>query len=70
MSTSATTQSIEREKLLYCSFCGKNQEQVRFLIAGPILEQFNYRLHICGECVEIASEIIEQSKRGNSESER
>ena len=38
---------------LRCSFCGKSQEQVRRLIAGP-------RVYICDECVELCSEIIEE----------
>ena len=41
-------------KLLYCSFCGKSQHEVRKLIAGPDGS------YICDECVEICSEIIEE----------
>ena len=37
-----------------CSFCGKPQEQVRKLIAGP------NGAYICDECVDICSEIIEE----------
>lgn len=39
------------KKQLKCSFCGKNQEQVKRLIAGP-------GVYICDECIELCSEII------------
>ena len=39
------------EKLLYCSFCGKSQHEVRKLIAGP-------SVFVCDECVELCNEII------------
>lgn len=39
--------------LLKCSFCGKSQEQVRKLIAGP-------GVYICDECIELCTEIIEE----------
>ena len=38
---------------LKCSFCGKSQEQVRKLIAGP-------GVYICDECIQLCSEIIEE----------
>ncbi|AHG59921.1 ATP-dependent protease ATP-binding subunit ClpX [Buchnera aphidicola] len=38
-------------KLLYCSFCGKNQKEVRKLIAGPTV-------YICDECVRLCNDII------------
>lgn len=38
-------------KLLYCSFCGKSQHEVRKLIAGP-------SVYVCDECVELCNEII------------
>ena len=41
----------EEKKQLKCSFCGKNQDQVRRLIAGP-------GVYICDECIELCSEII------------
>lgn len=41
---------------LSCSFCGKNQEQVRRLIAGP-------NVYICDECVTLCDEIIAQDNR-------
>jgi ATP-dependent Clp protease ATP-binding subunit ClpX len=41
------------KKQLKCSFCGKSQEQVRRLVAGP-------GVYICDECIELCSEIIEE----------
>ena len=38
---------------LKCSFCGKSQEQVRKLVAGP-------GVYICDECIELCNEIIEE----------
>lgn len=42
----------EEKKQLKCSFCGKGQDQVKRLIAGP-------GVYICDECIELCSEIIE-----------
>jgi len=42
---------VEDKKQLKCSFCGKSQDQVRRLIAGP-------GVYICDECIELCSEII------------
>ncbi|QCI22908.1 ATP-dependent Clp protease ATP-binding subunit ClpX [Buchnera aphidicola] len=39
------------KKLLYCSFCGKNQKEVQKLIAGP-------KVHICDECIRLCNDII------------
>ena len=39
------------EKLLFCSFCGKNQNEVRKLIAGP-------SVYICNECIDLCNDII------------
>ncbi|SHJ82182.1 ATP-dependent Clp protease ATP-binding subunit ClpX [Tepidibacter formicigenes] len=44
---------FEDKKHLKCSFCGKNQEQVKRLIAGP-------NVYICDECVELCDEIIKE----------
>ena len=41
------------DKLLYCSFCGKSQHEVRKLIAGP-------SVFICDECVDLCNEIIRE----------
>jgi len=43
----------EDKRQLKCSFCGKNQDQVRRLIAGP-------NVYICDECVELCDEIIQE----------
>ena len=43
----------EDGKLLYCSFCGKSQHEVRKLIAGP-------SVFVCDECVELCNEIIRE----------
>ena len=44
--------------MLYCSFCGKSQEQVKSLIIGP------KDIHICDECIGVCSEIIEEENEG------
>lgn len=46
---------------LKCSFCGKSQEQVRKLVAGP-------GVYICDECIELSTEIIEEELYGERES--
>lgn len=43
----------EEKRQLKCSFCGKTQDQVRRLIAGP-------NVYICDECVELCDEIIQE----------
>lgn len=43
----------EERKQLKCSFCGKTQEQVRKLIAGP-------NVYICDECIEVCADIIDE----------
>ena len=54
----------EGEKLLFCSFCGKNQNEVRKLIAGP-------SVYICNECIDLCNDIIKEeineSVDGNEE---
>ncbi len=47
-------------KLLYCSFCGKSQHEVRKLIAGP-------SVFICDECVELCNDIIREELDERSE---
>jgi len=44
---------------LFCSFCGKNQSEVRKLIAGPAV-------YICDECIQLCSEIIEEESEKDS----
>ena len=49
-------------KLLFCSFCGKNQNEVRRLIAGP-------SVYICDECVDLCNDIIsEETQVADSDS--
>ncbi|MGE0080411.1 MAG: ATP-dependent Clp protease ATP-binding subunit ClpX [Thiohalomonadaceae bacterium] len=49
----------ESGKLLYCSFCGKSQHEVRKLIAGP-------SVFICDECVELCNDIIREEVQEES----
>ena len=46
-------QTTSDGKILYCSFCGKSQHEVRKLIAGP-------SVYICDECVELCNDIIRE----------
>ncbi|MFP5461715.1 MAG: ATP-dependent Clp protease ATP-binding subunit ClpX [Gammaproteobacteria bacterium] len=48
------------EKLLYCSFCGKSQHEVRKLIAGP-------SVFICDECIELCNDIIRDEQQSEAE---
>jgi ATP-dependent Clp protease ATP-binding subunit ClpX len=51
----------DQEKILLCSFCGKNQGEVKKLIAGP-------SVFICDECVELCNDIIkEELQEGDTE---
>ncbi len=50
-------------KLLYCSFCGKSQHEVRKLIAGP-------SVFICDECVELCNDIIREELEEKAEKTR
>lgn len=51
----------DQEKILLCSFCGKNQGEVKKLIAGP-------SVFICDECVELCNDIIkEELQEGDAE---
>ena len=49
----ADSKGNNKEKLLFCSFCGKNQNEVRKLIAGP-------SVYICNECVDLCNDIIQE----------
>ncbi|MDE3011899.1 MAG: ATP-dependent Clp protease ATP-binding subunit ClpX [Pseudomonadota bacterium] len=51
------TEKVGGEKLLYCSFCGKSQHEVRKLIAGP-------SVFICDECIELCNDIIREEIAG------
>ncbi len=50
-------------KLLYCSFCGKSQHEVRKLIAGP-------SVFVCDECVELCNDIIREELDDRSDNAR
>ena len=51
--TDNTNDTDDNGKLLYCSFCGKSQHEVRKLIAGP-------SVFICDECVDLCNDIIRE----------
>ena len=51
-----------RDEKLKCSFCGKTQDQVKKLIAGP-------EVYICDECVELCNEILDEEFLDNKEKE-
>jgi ATP-dependent Clp protease ATP-binding subunit ClpX len=53
MSEKTTKSGDDGSKLLYCSFCGKSQHEVRKLIAGP-------SVFICDECVDLCNDIIRE----------
>ena len=53
------TTSGDSGKLLYCSFCGKSQNEVRKLIAGP-------SVFICDECVDLCNDIIREEIQESS----
>ena len=53
MSDERSPRGAEGGKVLYCSFCGKSQHEVRKLIAGP-------SVFICDECVELCNDIIRE----------
>jgi len=52
------SEKVSGEKLLYCSFCGKSQHEVRKLIAGP-------SVFICDECIELCNDIIREETQGD-----
>ena len=56
------TTSGDSGKLLYCSFCGKSQNEVRKLIAGP-------SVFICDECVDLCNDIIREEIQESSSDE-
>jgi ATP-dependent Clp protease ATP-binding subunit ClpX len=53
MTDETTSSGDDGSKLLYCSFCGKSQHEVRKLIAGP-------SVFICDECVDLCNDIIRE----------
>jgi ATP-dependent Clp protease ATP-binding subunit ClpX len=63
MSENTTKSGDDGSKLLYCSFCGKSQHEVRKLIAGP-------SVFICDECVDLCNDIIREEVQENSSDEK
>ncbi len=57
------SESTSDSKILYCSFCGKSQHEVRKLIAGP-------SVYICDECVELCNDIIREELEEGKISDR
>jgi ATP-dependent Clp protease ATP-binding subunit ClpX len=56
------TTEVTDEKLLYCSFCGKSQHEVKKLIAGP-------SVFICDECVDLCNDIILEEAQTSADGE-
>ena len=63
MTDDRTIRTTDSSKILYCSFCGKSQHEVRKLIAGP-------SVYICDECVELCNDIIREELEQKSDSSR
>ncbi|BFM07470.1 ATP-dependent Clp protease ATP-binding subunit ClpX [Halioxenophilus aromaticivorans] len=59
MSDQGNDKGDQNGKLLYCSFCGKSQHEVRKLIAGP-------SVFICDECVDLCNDIIREEIQESS----
>ncbi|HQZ03187.1 MAG TPA: ATP-dependent Clp protease ATP-binding subunit ClpX [Thauera sp.] len=57
-----TDKKASGDKLLYCSFCGKSQHEVRKLIAGP-------SVFICDECIDLCNDIIRDEIVGAADPE-
>ena len=47
------------ETAMFCDFCGKHQDYIRYLIAGP-------KTHICNECISLCNEIISECEAGKN----
>ena len=63
MSDNTTKSGDDGGKLLYCSFCGKSQHEVRKLIAGP-------SVFICDECVDLCNDIIREEVQESTSEEK
>lgn len=57
------TDKTKGEKVLYCSFCGKSQHEVRKLIAGP-------SVFVCDECIALCNDIIREETQNVGGSEK
>ncbi len=62
MSDDKQDKGDDNGKLLYCSFCGKSQHEVRKLIAGP-------SVFVCDECVELCNDIIREEMQDKASAE-
>ncbi|NOY67436.1 MAG: ATP-dependent Clp protease ATP-binding subunit ClpX, partial [Gammaproteobacteria bacterium] len=62
MSDENNNKGDDSGKLLYCSFCGKSQHEVRKLIAGP-------SVFVCDECVELCNDIIREEMQEKTSTE-
>ena len=58
-----TNKDNTSDKLLYCSFCGKSQHEVKKLIAGP-------SVFICDECIDLCNEIVRDEVLGEKGSKK
>jgi ATP-dependent Clp protease ATP-binding subunit ClpX len=54
------TERDDRKRHTRCSFCGKGQEQVRKLVAGP-------GVYICDQCIELSREVLEEDNRSTAQ---
>jgi len=63
MTDDRSSRPTDSAKILYCSFCGKSQHEVRKLIAGP-------SVFICDECVELCNDIIREELEDKSQAAR
>ncbi len=54
------TDREDRRRHTRCSFCGKGQEQVRKLVAGP-------GVYICDQCIDLCQEVLEEDNRSTSQ---
>ena len=57
------TDTENKEKQLFCSFCGKNQSEVKKLIAGP-------SVYICDECVALCNDIIKEDSNDDKSEDK
>ena len=57
------TDTENKEKQLFCSFCGKNQSEVKKLIAGP-------SVYICDECVALCNDIIKEDSNDDKNEDK
>ena len=54
-----TTKKVNKNSHLFCSFCGKSQDEVKKLVAGP-------SVYICDECIELCNDIIAEEQERES----